>query len=129
MRAINGAVKSTAHPAAKARSRRTQGAAKTARRPGPLSVSLAPELRQRIEDQARKRNLKLATAARVFLAEHVDELEGAMALAKAEEWQRAQAWATWEKIRAGDAREVSWDKLKKHTHRALERVGAADRAS
>ena len=99
------------------------------RRPGPLSVSLAPELRQRIEDQARKRNLKLATAARVFLAEHVDELEDAMDLAKAEEWQRAQAWATWEKIRAGDAREVSWDELKTHTRRALERVEAAHRAS
>lgn len=92
-------------------------------------MSLSPELRQRIEDQARKRNLKLATAARVFLAEHVDELEDATDLAKAEEWQRAQAWATWEKIRAGDAREVSWDELKTDTHRALERVGTADRTS
>lgn len=103
--------------------------AKTVRRPGPLSVSLAPDLRQRIEDQARRRNLKLATAARVFLAEHVDELEDATDLAKAEEWQRAQAWATWEKIKAGDVREVSWDELKTHTRRALERVEAAHRAS
>lgn len=105
-----------------------RGSAKTARRRGPLSVSLSPELRQRIEDQARKRDLKLATAARVFLAEHVEELEDSTDLAKAEEWQRAQAWATWEKITAGDAREVSWDELTTHTRRALEQVKAADRA-
>ena len=91
-------------------------------------MSLAPELRQRSEDQARKRNLKLATAARVFLAEHVDELEDATVLAKAEEWQRAQAWATWEKIKAGDVRQVSWDELKTQTRRALEQVEAAHRA-
>ena len=92
-------------------------------------MALAPELRQRIEDQARKRNLKLATAARVFLAEHVDELESATDLEKADEWQRAQSWATWEKIKAGDARETSWAELKARTDRALEQVEAAHRAS
>ncbi len=122
-------MKSTAQTKAKPVPRRSAGTPRTARRSGPLSVSLAPELRQRIEDQARKRNLKLATAARVFLAEHVDELEDATDLAKAEEWQRAQAWATWEKIKAGDAREVSWSELKTHTRHAFERVEAADRAS
>jgi len=30
----------------------------------------------------------------------------------AEEWQRAQAWATWEKIKAGDVRETSLEELR-----------------
>ena len=44
--------------------------------------------RRRLAAHAKKRRLKVATAA-------------------AEEWQRAQAWATWEKIKAGDVREAS----------------------
>jgi predicted DNA-binding protein len=111
-------VKSTA----KARPPRRQTA-----RSGPLSVALPPDLRERIGAQAKKRNLKLATAARVFLAEHVEELEDSTDLAKAEEWQRAQAWATWDKITSGDVRDVSWDELSERARRGLAQVEAGKR--
>ena len=42
----------------------------------------------------------------------VVELEDATELSKAEEWQRAQAWATWEKIKAGDVEEVTIAQLR-----------------
>ena len=90
--------------------------------PGPLSVPLPPELRARIAEQAKKRNLKMATAARVFLDEHVTELEDAELLSRAEEWQRAQAWATWEKIKAGDRRDVPMERFDEHTAAALEQL-------
>jgi len=77
------------------------------KRLGPLSVQVPTTLRRRLETQAGRRRLKLATAARVFLDEHVTELEDAAELSAAEEWQRAQAWATWEKIKAGDTRWVT----------------------
>lgn len=77
------------------------------KRLGPLSVQVPAALRRRLGRQATRRRLKLATAARVFLDEHVTELEDAAELSAAEEWQRAQAWATWEKIKAGDTRWVS----------------------
>ena len=32
-------------------------------------------------------------------------------LSAAEEWQRAQAWATWEKIKAGDVEETTLEEL------------------
>ena len=69
------------------------------KRVGPLSVQLSAS------DIGRK--LKVATAARVFLDEHLTELEDRAELSAAEEWQKAQAWATWEKIKAGDVREAS----------------------
>ena len=61
------------------------------KRLGPLSVQVPTALRRRLERQATRRHLKLATAARVFLDEHVTELEDAAELSAAEEWQRAQA--------------------------------------
>jgi hypothetical protein len=61
---------------------------------------------------AKKRQLKVATAARVFIDEHLNELESQAELTAAEEWQRAQAWATWEKIKAGDVSTTSLDELR-----------------
>ena len=43
----------------------------------------------------------------MLLAERVDELEDAARLSRAEEWQRAEAWTTWERMKAGDVREAS----------------------
>lgn len=93
--------------------------------PGPLSVPRPPELRARIADQAKKRNLKMATAARIFLDEHVTELEDAEHLSQAEEWQRAQAWATWEKIKAGDRRDVPMSRFDELAAAALEQLNGA----
>jgi hypothetical protein len=88
------------------------------KRVGPLSVQLPPDLKRRLGAQAAKRRLKVATAARVFLDEHMSELEGAAELSAAEEWQRAQAWPTWDKIKAGDLREATVDEL----HQVVDRV-------
>jgi len=77
------------------------------KRVGPLSVQLSATERRRLALHAKKRKLKVATAARVFLDEHLTELEDRAELSAAEEWQKAQAWATWEKIKAGDVREAS----------------------
>ena len=76
-----------------------------------MSVQLSPAQRKRLVAHAKKRQLKVATAARVFIDEHLSELESQAELTAAEEWQRAQAWATWEKIKAGDVREVSMDDI------------------
>src|SRR3989454_10247167 len=77
--------------------------------------------RRRLAAHAKKRRLKVATAARVFLEEHLSELEDRAELSAAEEWQRAQAWATWEKIKAGDVPEVTLgrnpaEKRDRHRH-------------
>lgn len=91
---------------------------------GPLSVPLPAELRARLAAQAERRNLKMATAARIFLDERVRELEETELLSQAEEWQRAQAWGTWEKIKAGDEQDVPLERFREHAARALERLSA-----
>src|SRR5207245_9735409 len=95
---------------------------------GPLSCQDATARRRRWDRQATRRRLKLATAARGFLDEHVTELEDAAELSAAEEWQRAQAWATWEKIKAGDTRWVTdveldalFDKARRNSLRRTKR--------
>jgi hypothetical protein len=95
-------------------------------RVGPLSVQLSASERRRLAAHAKKRRLKVATAARVFLGEYLSELEDRAELTAAEEWQRAQAWATWEKIKAGDVREASLEEL--HAIIAKARRSAARRS-
>jgi hypothetical protein len=94
----------------------------TASRARVLRLSVPSELRARLAVQAAKRNLEPAAAARVFLDEHVRELEETETLSRAEEWQRAQAWATWEKIQAGDHEDVPMDRFREHTARALAEI-------
>jgi hypothetical protein len=77
-----------------------------------LSVQLSATERRRLTAHAKKRRLKVATAARVFLDEHLSELDDRTELSAAEEWQKAQAWATWEKIKAGDVREASEEEIR-----------------
>ena len=74
---------------------------------GPVSVVLPSALRRTVATEAKRRGLKLSTAIRVLLSERIRELEEVQELTEAERWQRAQAWATWERIEAGDRREVS----------------------
>jgi len=93
------------------------------KRVGRLSVHLPPDLKRRLRAQATKRRLDVATAARVFLDEHMSELESAAELSAAEEWQRAQAWATWDKIKAGGLREATAEELHQVFDRARQRLG------
>jgi len=87
-----------------------------------LSVQLSAAERRRLAAHAKKRRVKLATAVRIFLDEHLTELEDRSELSAAEEWQRAQAWATWEKIKAGDVREASEADIKAVFEAARRRV-------
>lgn len=88
----------------------TSSAAKVNRR-GPVSVVLPDELLARVATEARRRGLKLSPAVRTLVTERVDELEDQQRLSAAEEWQRREAWATWESVKRGRATEVNRDKL------------------
>lgn len=88
---------------------------------------MSDQMRTRLAKQADRRELKLATAARVLLAEHLDELDDQEELRRAEEWQRKQALATWERVAAGDVREVSVEQIREDTRKALARMNAKRR--
>ena len=88
---------------------------------GPVSVVLPADLRARVLAEAKKRGMKLSPALRMLVHERVQELEDDEQLSRAEQWQRAQAWATWEKIKTGDVAEVSSDELDAEFDAALRR--------
>jgi hypothetical protein len=91
-------------------------------------VQLSAPERRRLAAHAKKRRLKVATAARIFLDEHLSELEDRAELSAAEEWQRAQAWATWEKIKAGDVQETTLAELHGIIAKARPSAGRRSRA-
>ncbi len=94
-------------------------------------MTLSPELRARLAAHAKKRDLKVATTARILIDERIGELEDEAQLRRAEQWQLKQALATVKKIQAGDRRWVSLRQLEAEGRRALEQVRrrARDRAS
>ena len=92
---------------------------RSTRQGGPVSVVLPVVLRTRIEAEARKRGLKLSPIIRVLVSERIRQIDESAGLTQAEEWQRAQAWATWERLRAGDRREVSKTQIDAAFGRAL----------
>ena len=77
----------------------------------PLSVVLPEALRERLEEEAKKRGLPLSTAVRTLVAERVQEIDEAAELGEADKWQRAQAWRDWEKVRSGQMAEVTREEL------------------
>ena len=87
----------------------------------PLSVVLPKALRERLSREARKRGLPLSTAVRMLVAERVRELDESAELSAADQWQRAQAWSEWERLRSGDAPEVPATDLARDFDRALAR--------
>ncbi len=74
---------------------------------GPMSLPLSKQLRKRLEKFAKSKELALASAARMLLDERLKQLEDDVELSATEEWHRAQAWATYEKYKAGEVRVVS----------------------
>lgn len=88
-----------------------RGPAKALRKTPPISVPFPRELKERAQRYAKEHNLQLAAAVRVLVTDHLDEIEDAALLSRAEEWQRAEAWATWEKTRSGDRPSVSRDEI------------------
>jgi hypothetical protein len=63
---------------------------------GPVSVVLPDDLRRAVEHEAAKRGLGVSTAMRALVAERLRALAEEAELTRAERWQRAQAWASWE---------------------------------
>ena len=90
--------------------------------PGPLSVVLPKDLRERLMLEARRRGLPLSTAVRMLVAERMREIEEAAELSDADKWQRAEAWSTWKKLRSGDASEASSAELDRDFAAALARA-------
>lgn len=88
----------------------------------PLSVDLPAALRARLSREARRRKLKLATTARALMDERIAEIEDRALESRAERWQMEQAWATWDKIQAGDTRDVPLEELQRETMLAIERM-------
>jgi len=68
----------------------------------PFSLRVPPPLRERIRSYAKARQLEEATAARVLMAERLNEVEEADELARADAWQLAQAQEAWRALRRGE---------------------------
>ena len=92
----------------------------------PFSLRVPPPLRQRIRRYAKARQLEEATAARVLMAERLNEVEAADELARADAWQLAQAQEAWRKLRRGELELASADGLARIFREAEQR--AASRA-
>jgi len=58
----------------------------------------------------------------VLVAERVREIDEAAELSSAQQWQRAQAWETWEKLRDGDVEEASAEHVASDFDSALARA-------
>ena len=67
----------------------------------PFSLRVPPPLRERIRRYAKDRQLEEATAARVLMAERLNEVDAAQELARADVWQLAQAQEAWRELRDG----------------------------
>ena len=65
--------------------------------------------------------MPLSTAVRQLVVERVREIDQASELSAAEQWQRAQAWSEWEKLRSADAGEATREDLASEFEHALRR--------
>lgn len=92
----------------------------------PFSLRVPPPLRQRIRRYAKARQLEEATAARVLMAERLNEVDAADELARADEWQLAQAQEAWRRLRRGELELAPADGLERIFREAGQR--AAGRA-
>lgn len=91
----------------------------------PISVMLPAELRTRLEAQAGKRALKLSTALKMLLEERLQQLEQDHQLSRAEEWQRAQVWGSWDRHQKKQNPEVPWEDVTSLFDAALGRPAPA----
>ncbi|MDQ3037299.1 MAG: hypothetical protein M3Y87_33200 [Myxococcota bacterium] len=73
-----------------------------------MSVVLPDDLRRQVEREAAARGLGLSPAVRVLVAERLRDLAEEAELTRAERWQRAQAWASWEDP---ENAVVGWDEV------------------
>jgi len=88
----------------------------------PMSVRLPRDLRQRVRRFARARGLEEATAIRMVLAEHLNEIELDEDLTKAEEWQRAQVYEALDRLDRGEEKIVPMERVYRTLAEGLERA-------
>lgn len=88
----------------------------------PMSLRLSSDLRRRIRRFARARGLEDATAIRMVVTEHLNEIELDEDLAKAEEWQRAQVYETLERLRRGEEEIVPMERIYETLAKGIERA-------
>ncbi|MDP9264502.1 MAG: hypothetical protein M3O91_00055 [Chloroflexota bacterium] len=93
----------------------------------PINFRMPAELRARLRGFARERHIGEADALRLVVSEHLDEVQNARELNEAERWQLAQAYATWDKFRAGEGRTVSSDEVRQIFVEALAASAAVPR--
>lgn len=74
----------------------------------PVSVVLPPDVRRQVEREAKKRGLGVSPAVRTLVVERLREISDSAQLTRTELWQRAHAWASWERAERGDNPEVAW---------------------
>ncbi len=94
----------------------------------PISVRFPAALRSRTERYAREHRVAVASAIRMIVGEHLDELDRDEGLSRAELWQRAQAWSTAQSIVDGSAVEASWDELRTAARDTEAKRGRAKRS-
>lgn len=88
----------------------------------PVSVVLPTDLKVKVEAEAQRRGLRLSPTVRALLQERVEEIEDAAHLHTAEAFQREQALATWEEMKAGDLAEVTGEQIDAEFDRALRAI-------
>jgi hypothetical protein len=86
---------------------------------GPVSVVLPIDLKVKVEAEAQRRGLRLSPTVRALLQERVEEIEDGDRLRAAETFQREQALATWEEMKAGDLAEVTGEQIDAEFDQAL----------
>lgn len=89
-----------------------------------IRVVIPVELEEKVEAEAKRRGLALDTAVCELLHERVAELDTNDDLTHAEEWQRAQAWASWQQIERGQVQEISKEEIDVEFEDALRMVHA-----
>lgn len=90
---------------------RAQARKTTATPTYPINFRMPRPLRGRLRRFAADRHLTEAEALRVVVSEHLDEVETRRELAEAERWQFEQAYATWDRVRRGEGREVPRERI------------------
>lgn len=88
----------------------------------PFSLRVPPPLRERIRRYAKARQLEEATAARVLMAERLNEVDAAQELTRADAWQLAQAQEAWRELRSGRLELAPPDGLARIFREAEQRV-------
>jgi len=84
-----------------------------------VSVILPAHVKSRVETEAKRRGLKLSPTIRVLVSERLEELDQHESLDRALQWQRAEAWATWERIRDGEREDVGMEGLEAEFKKVL----------